>query len=601
MSQLLLISLGPIQDFITSARRCQDLWFGSWLLSELARTTAAAVGQTGTVIFPASETELGGADRPGVANKILARLPTGVAAAVVAADARRAQQARLHEIAEAAWRSVPATFFHGETARLQVDELMEFQWVSVSEEDRPYADARAELEARLAAVKNTRLWGQPAWQRPTGIPKSSLDGDRECVIDETVYDWTPDRRRGSFGVKGKERLCGIGLLKRLGADDAAAPIFNTGRPTFHSTAHVATIPLLERIARHPDGATASRGYLDRLRELGLRLDRFRLQQQGPTLLGHDGVLLLESRLPEHFAEAGSAAPDAPVHAAAALAALRREVGGGEPCPYYAFLLADGDQMGRAIDSLAALGHHQELARALDGFSVRCRAIVEHYRGTLIFAGGDDVLALLPLHRGLACARELARMFEHAVQPVVARHWGGRQSTDDMPTTTLSVGIAITHLREPMSEARRLAKAAETEAKKLRNALAIKVAKRSGADLTLSGRWNEDPPLDARLDVWLRVLDAGELSSKTAHDLERLAAMYDAPGPPRSDEVISLARGLLRRKRQRGGDSDAPTEALVKRLHADRPTEQLRAMSNELQLARLLLRAHRNATDAMELP
>lgn len=40
---LLLVSLGPIQDFIASARRCQDLWFGSFLLSELSRATAEAI------------------------------------------------------------------------------------------------------------------------------------------------------------------------------------------------------------------------------------------------------------------------------------------------------------------------------------------------------------------------------------------------------------------------------------------------------------------------------------------------------------------------------------------------------------------------------
>jgi len=40
MPHVLVISFGPIQDFIASARRCQDLWFGSYLLSELARATA---------------------------------------------------------------------------------------------------------------------------------------------------------------------------------------------------------------------------------------------------------------------------------------------------------------------------------------------------------------------------------------------------------------------------------------------------------------------------------------------------------------------------------------------------------------------------------
>jgi len=35
MEHILLFSIGPIQDFIASARRSRDLWFGSWMLSEL--------------------------------------------------------------------------------------------------------------------------------------------------------------------------------------------------------------------------------------------------------------------------------------------------------------------------------------------------------------------------------------------------------------------------------------------------------------------------------------------------------------------------------------------------------------------------------------
>ena len=37
---LISIAIGPVQDFIASARRSRDLWFGSWLLSELSKTAA---------------------------------------------------------------------------------------------------------------------------------------------------------------------------------------------------------------------------------------------------------------------------------------------------------------------------------------------------------------------------------------------------------------------------------------------------------------------------------------------------------------------------------------------------------------------------------
>jgi hypothetical protein len=37
MSHLLAFHLGPVQDFIAIARRTQDWWMGSWLLSHLTR------------------------------------------------------------------------------------------------------------------------------------------------------------------------------------------------------------------------------------------------------------------------------------------------------------------------------------------------------------------------------------------------------------------------------------------------------------------------------------------------------------------------------------------------------------------------------------
>ncbi|MFL5805253.1 MAG: type III-B CRISPR-associated protein Cas10/Cmr2 [Roseiflexaceae bacterium] len=54
MRYLLLVSIGPVQEFIASARRSRDLWFGSWMLSELSKTVAHEIDHAkGTLIFPA--------------------------------------------------------------------------------------------------------------------------------------------------------------------------------------------------------------------------------------------------------------------------------------------------------------------------------------------------------------------------------------------------------------------------------------------------------------------------------------------------------------------------------------------------------------------
>ena len=53
MSHLLAVAVGPVQEFIATARRTRDLWFGSYLLSEISRVVAKPVGADGgKLIFP---------------------------------------------------------------------------------------------------------------------------------------------------------------------------------------------------------------------------------------------------------------------------------------------------------------------------------------------------------------------------------------------------------------------------------------------------------------------------------------------------------------------------------------------------------------------
>ena len=76
---LLLIALGPVQDFIMTARRTRDLWFGSYLLSEVSKAVAKNLaGQT--LIFPnplnISDLEPSNPESLNVCNIILCQLNT---------------------------------------------------------------------------------------------------------------------------------------------------------------------------------------------------------------------------------------------------------------------------------------------------------------------------------------------------------------------------------------------------------------------------------------------------------------------------------------------------------------------------------------------
>lgn len=46
---LLAFHIGPVQDFIATARRTQDLWMGSWLLSRLSYTAMKTAHDQGAI------------------------------------------------------------------------------------------------------------------------------------------------------------------------------------------------------------------------------------------------------------------------------------------------------------------------------------------------------------------------------------------------------------------------------------------------------------------------------------------------------------------------------------------------------------------------
>ncbi|MCA9547125.1 MAG: hypothetical protein KC613_22140, partial [Myxococcales bacterium] len=291
--ELLLVALGPVQDFIATARRCQDLWFGSQLLSELSRVAAETVRSKGgvpvedTLIFPPNVDQRDMA----VANKILARVPIGQGRAIAEAT-QKAVQGHLMERAEAIFdEEIPSRAegprgFDREAALSHLKDLIEFFWVAVPE-GGSYPTARAQAEGLLARRKLSRDWPQAAFN-DTGWVKSSLDGARPSVIHEDAYDdkspnrLTPDELYEWFKIKGKERLCGVALLKRLGFLEEEGGQDQDGeaeRPVFHSTSHVAALPVLTRLASGPQGVLGD--YIQALRQgAHINVNRLRIRDVG---------------------------------------------------------------------------------------------------------------------------------------------------------------------------------------------------------------------------------------------------------------------------------------------------------------------------------
>lgn len=605
MAHVLIVTLGPIQDFIAASRRTRDLWFGSWLLSELSKATAQAIAREcglESLVFPGviDPGELGPGTDTSVANKIVVRVPDGRQPADVAERGRRGMQARLADLRNQAFEKIldSAGFFLRETAEAHVDDLIEYNWVSAPEQDaNDYARARRRAEELLAARKNTRLWGKVTWGAE--VPKSSIDGERESVLHEDLFEKvgqeggpTAEQVRKRYGVRPTERLCGVGLLKRHGVRKHQRYAHR-----FLSTGHLAAWPIYDRKieeSRREELDAAWRRYLETLERNGVDLEEQEIVQGGgwkhSLFKKYDGSLLFENRLAELFEEIPEIGrrQEALRQSRDDLSNFLEKVGVKTPLPYFAILVADGDRMGEAIKRQDTFAEHKDLSKALDEFAGQVRTTVENqHGGELVYSGGDDVLAFVPLHKAVACARRLAEEFHENLKRFKVDETGA--------TPTLSAGIGICHFMDPLRSSLKVAQEAEKEAKKKRDSLAVIVDKRSGPRVMVAGRWGT---LDQRLIDYVGLHRNDQAPDGAAYELKELARLLDRADESQIETLTTLVRKeaerILLRKQPEHGSQGQIDPKVLERLRTDLDTSSVSEVADTLIVARLLAQADEEA-------
>jgi CRISPR-associated protein Cmr2 len=191
---------------------------------------------------------------------------------------------------------------------------------------------------------------------------------------------------------------------------------------------------------------------------------------------------------------------------------------GQPPIYYAILKLDGDNLGgwlrgenspkvrevmhpdlvryyeglgertkAGLDAKRPVGPalHAAISTALTNFALHVvpEVVAEHH-GTVIYSGGDDTLALLPVSTVLACAQKLQRIY---TSDWYTHH--GREYLMMGARATVSGGIVLVHATDNLRLALQDARAAEHHAKEAgRDAVAITVRRRSGEHTTAVCPW-----------------------------------------------------------------------------------------------------------------
>lgn len=618
----LLFQIGPVQDFIAQARKTQDLWSGSYLLSFLIAQAMLAVAEAigpDAVVFPQMRGlplvdlqwwkagYLGDLQfRASHPNELLTpNLPNRFLALVPAHRGDELAQAADQAVRQA-WGDIAATVkafletqLNGQCPAwdkhwdAQISRFPAVDWVV-----HPWSDTTAALRAAEKGapplhggweqhpLRLAQRWAEdfiPGNERESYGPGSNAGF--AWALHYAVTDWKfaarkNARRFGPWQMSGALETDGVPKDHLDGRNEVLG---GSNHERFWETLRTHSV-LGEKTREHPSAerhfiGSQLYGALTVIKRLWVRAFLSSRKDLPDGFFDFDVGQALRENF-KSVIEIASSRKETWDEADSDFESLKPEES------YYAVLAMDGDDMGQwvsgekaapLVNSLAeeaqdyfrkhwsvdktdveaekvkrplSPSYHAALSEALSNFSLYCAGpIVRAFGGQLIYAGGDDVLAMVPARTAVDCAhalqlafrgldplsaeaqasyaakKELQRLFEFPAPGFVRclTESGSKAHLKPNwplmvmgPVATVSVGIAIGHVRSPMQDTIQAARDAEKAAKNVpgKSALALHVLKRSGEAVGFAARWQS-----GAVSVW------GELEAKI-HDLSgRFAYRY----------------------------------------------------------------------------
>ena len=250
--------------------------------------------------------------------------------------------------------------------------------------------------------------------------------------------------------------------------------------------------------------------------------------------------------------------------------------------------------------------HMAISAALNDFALHVvpEIIEKNFLGRVIYAGGDDVLAMLPVSDLLPAMKQLRFAYSGVSN-------GDEFCSTDMSSNrgfveikqgkkvrlmrmmggnaTASCGAVVAHHQAPLSVIMRELKKAEQRAKEQggRDAYSITVVKRSGGTLELTRKWDT---LDLLLDTRATISEEGIMSRSAIYN----SFAWINHLPPKPEENM-LSKLLLQQFLSSSEDnvlSELPdlTERIAKFVCQDK--EPVKLLRNFLSIAEFLARGTR---------
>ncbi len=325
-------------------------------------------------------------------------------------------------------------------------------------------------------------------------------------------------------LKEGEKLCGVCLVKRFA-------FYCLGRRTFPSVHDIANAKFKEELKdfeqRRPDLANRLKPLLQQY--MGEKKPRDHLWEYNAELF--DIKELERTKMEEGDPEG-------------VIDNLIRELRQiydnkflSEPSKnYFAIIISDGDSMGDWLGLNSKIrkeklerAFHETFSKALSNYAREIKSLEskEKFGLRIVYAGGDDVLAVADLREFLDFVEKLNPTFKNKVGE----------------NASVSAGIVIGHQKDNLAYLLNEARKAEKKAKSVegKSAFCITVIPRGGGPVSFWAKWEF-------LNLFKDTVECFEkeiIGDRTVYDIKDIAGKLEA-----SEEkpiVLALLRGMLKRR------------------------------------------------------
>ncbi len=431
MKYLFLLTITPVQDFISHARKLKDLYGGSHILSEMSRVGIEYAQNRGAVVIFPQKVE-GTNSYP---NRFLIEISFESEANLKAFSKDMSDEV-LGYFKNLNRTKSPIVSQH-------IKDFFQIYW-SASAYNGDYEEAFDEVEKQLAGAKNSRFFTQLG---EVGR-KCSICGERNiAVYKKPMRFYIEEQRKNLVDAKKSdnlqhgEGLCGVCYTKRV----------------------------------------ATKAHFESVSDISIMNIPLEIREK-QNYLHNDSQLFYEENLNQSYFDKNDV--DSDLNACLdEFTKFKKEIKDFKQTSYYAVVMFDGDDMGKwlsgqKINKNSNLREfHKDISLNLATFAKKAKEILQEPKGMTVYAGGEDFLGFVNLNSMFGVLKELNSEFTKLIgQPLQEKKQ--YSITDNF---TFSAGVVIAHYKTPLGTVLNEARKSEKKAKKNsgKDSVCLTVLKRSG--------------------------------------------------------------------------------------------------------------------------